>query len=192
MCACVRVRVCRASGEFLSAAGDTYSALLAEWLAERVPDCDPPSPTNGGGAHGGLGAGASPNANEASHSASHSASASESMSVTVWTSTVKRAVQTAHYIARPKVKLRQLDDMDKGDLEGMGLDELAQKQPDEYAALKHNPLTYRFPRGESYEDVIHRLEPLIFELERARHPILIISHATVLQWYVTVCMTSCA
>ncbi len=32
---------------------------------------------------------------------------------------------------------------------------------------------YRYPRGESYEDVIQRLEPVMFELERARNPIMV-------------------
>lgn len=37
---------------------------------------------------------------------------------------------------------------------------------------KHN----RYPRGESYEDVIQRLEPVMLELERTRHPVLVVSH----------------
>ena len=37
-------------------------------------------------------------------------------------------------------------------------------------------LRCRYPRGESYADVIHRLEPVIIELERQRHPVLIVGH----------------
>lgn len=37
-------------------------------------------------------------------------------------------------------------------------------------------LAYRYPRGESYLDVIARLEPMILEMERHREPLLIISH----------------
>ncbi len=39
---------------------------------------------------------------------------------------------------------------------------------------------YRYPRGESYEDVIQRLEPVIFELERERRTVLVIGHQAVL------------
>lgn len=100
------------------------------------------------------------------------------------------------------MKLRQLDEMDMGDLEGMSVEgasnsprrddippltspcaEIGTRYPEEYRALKANPLFYRYPRGESYEDLIHRLEPLIFEIERCRQPMLIVAHNAVLQWY---------
>ena len=35
---------------------------------------------------------------------------------------------------------------------------------------------YRYPHGESYVDVIQRLEPVLFELERQKAPILIVAH----------------
>jgi broad specificity phosphatase PhoE len=40
---------------------------------------------------------------------------------------------------------------------------------------------YRYPRGESYEDLIERLEPVIFELERLRNPVLIVAHQATLR-----------
>lgn len=45
--------------------------------------------------------------------------------------------------------------------------------PDEFEARKIDKLRYRYPRGESYEDVIRRVEPVIVELERQRKPVLI-------------------
>ena len=36
-------------------------------------------------------------------------------------------------------------------------------------------------RGESYIDIIDRLQPVIFELERNTHPIVVISHQAVLR-----------
>jgi broad specificity phosphatase PhoE len=33
-----------------------------------------------------------------------------------------------------------------------------------------NKLTYRYPGGESYEDLVARLEPVIMELERSAPP----------------------
>ena len=35
---------------------------------------------------------------------------------------------------------------------------------------------YRYPHGESYIDVIQRLEPVLFEIERQKTPILIVAH----------------
>lgn len=96
--------------------------------------------------------------------------------LTVWTSTMKRAIRTAQYIPFPKVQLRGLDDLDRGDLDGKTPDEIAREFPQEYASRIADKLHYRYPRGESYEDAIQRLEPVMFELERARNPIMIVSH----------------
>ncbi|CAM9301824.1 unnamed protein product, partial [Hapterophycus canaliculatus] len=53
--------------------------------------------------------------------------------------------------------------------------------PQEYAAREQDKLRYRYPRGESYLDIIARLEPVIFEMERQKAPILIIAHQAVLR-----------
>lgn len=100
----------------------------------------------------------------------------EEMEVTVWTSTLKRAIRTAQYIPVPKLHLRGLDEIDAGVCDGMTYDEIADSMPEEYAARASDKLSYRYPRGESYEDVIQRLEPVMLELERTRHPVLVVSH----------------
>jgi broad specificity phosphatase PhoE len=51
----------------------------------------------------------------------------------------------------------------------------------EWVLREANQLWYRYPLGESYVDVITRLEPVIFELERSRAPVLIVAHAEVIQ-----------
>eukprot|EP01116_Phalansterium_solitarium_P024271 TRINITY_DN8849_c0_g1_i1.p1 TRINITY_DN8849_c0_g1~~TRINITY_DN8849_c0_g1_i1.p1 ORF type:complete len:550 (+),score=189.67 TRINITY_DN8849_c0_g1_i1:200-1849(+) len=99
--------------------------------------------------------------------------------LTVWTSTAKRAVCTAQYINHPKLSLRSLDDMDVGMCDSMSQDEIAEAMPDEFAARAANRLRYRYPKGESYMDVMARLEPVIFELERHRTPVLIVAHKPV-------------
>jgi len=102
--------------------------------------------------------------------------------IAIWTSTHKRCVQTCQYIPKSKLKLRQLDELDYGDYSDFTMEELSQRHPDEYSALRANPFTYRFTRGESYEDVIQRLvEPLIFEMENLRTPLLIVGNVTTLQ-----------
>eukprot|EP01113_Clastostelium_recurvatum_P036686 TRINITY_DN5271_c0_g1_i3.p1 TRINITY_DN5271_c0_g1~~TRINITY_DN5271_c0_g1_i3.p1 ORF type:complete len:349 (-),score=87.18 TRINITY_DN5271_c0_g1_i3:35-1081(-) len=96
--------------------------------------------------------------------------------VTVWTSTLKRAIRTAQYIPLPKLHLRGLDEIDAGVCDGLTYQEIAERMPEEFAARASDKLSYRYPRGESYEDIIQRLEPVMLELERTRHPILIVSH----------------
>jgi broad specificity phosphatase PhoE len=60
--------------------------------------------------------------------------------------------------------------------DGMTYEEIAETHPDEFQARAQNKLTYRYPMGESYVDVIRRLEPVIFELERSRDPVLVVGH----------------
>lgn len=44
----------------------------------------------------------------------------------------------------------------------------------------HNVYSFRYPRGESYEDLVARLEPVIMELERQGN-VLLIAHQAVLR-----------
>lgn len=99
----------------------------------------------------------------------------------VWTSTLKRSMQTARYLNLQATEWRQLDEIDAGVCDGMTYDEMKRRMPDIYAARKADKLRFRFPQGESYLDVIHRLEPLILELERQTAPTLIVGHQAVLR-----------
>jgi hypothetical protein len=51
--------------------------------------------------------------------------------------------------------------------------------PEEFAMRAADKLSYRYPRGESYLDVIQRLDPFIHELERQTDPVVIVSAITV-------------
>ena len=44
-----------------------------------------------------------------------------------------------------------------------------EKYPAEYAARDDDKYNYRYPRGESYKDIVVRLEPMTMELERAHN-----------------------
>ncbi|RHZ52587.1 hypothetical protein Glove_460g37 [Diversispora epigaea] len=64
----------------------------------------------------------------------------------------------------------------------MTYQQIEEEYPEEYAARKSNKLYYRYPgMGESYLDVIHRVNPLIIELERMTDNILIVTHRVVLR-----------
>uniref|UniRef100_K3WC97 CBM20 domain-containing protein n=1 Tax=Globisporangium ultimum (strain ATCC 200006 / CBS 805.95 / DAOM BR144) TaxID=431595 RepID=K3WC97_GLOUD len=102
----------------------------------------------------------------------------------VWTSTMLRTGMTVERIAgrgRSVVKWKQLDEIDAGICDGMTYEQVADEMPDEYLARKNNKLHYRYPRGESYQDVIHRLEPVITELMRMDRPVLIVAHQAILR-----------
>ncbi|HEY3821507.1 MAG TPA: 6-phosphofructo-2-kinase/fructose-2,6-bisphosphatase [Polyangiaceae bacterium] len=101
--------------------------------------------------------------------------------VVVWTSTMRRTLETAEIMGLPYRAWRALDEIDAGTCDGFTYAEIAETSPHEYEARQMDKFRYRYPRGESYQDVIQRLEPVIFELERERAPVLVIGHQAVLR-----------
>jgi len=59
--------------------------------------------------------------------------------------------------------------------------QIKEEMPQEYEARQTDKLRYRYPRGESYLDVIQRLESVIVELERQSSPVLVIAHQAVVR-----------
>ena len=55
-----------------------------------------------------------------------------------------------------------------------------EKHPEDFAARDINKFQYRYPRGESYEDLVARLEPVIMELERQEN-VIVVGHQAVLR-----------
>ncbi|RIA85423.1 6-phosphofructo-2-kinase-domain-containing protein [Glomus cerebriforme] len=104
----------------------------------------------------------------------------------VWTSILKRTVETAENFD-PKefdiMHIRFLNEIYAGLCEEMTYQEIEKSYPEEYNARKNNKLYYRYPGmgGESYLDVIHRVNPLIIELERMTDNIMVITHRVVLR-----------
>ena len=99
----------------------------------------------------------------------------------VWTSSLRRTIQTGYYLERPLRRWRELDEINAGACEGMSYERVAAEMPDEYAARKQDKFHYRYPRGESYEELIQRLDRVVVELERQSSPLLIVSHQAVLR-----------
>ena len=97
----------------------------------------------------------------------------------VWTSTLQRTIETAAPIGMPTGTWRALDEIDAGVCDGLTYDEIRADRPGEWEARKRDKLRYRYPRGESYEDVIQRVDRVIIELERYRTPVLVVAHRAV-------------
>ena len=113
----------------------------------------------------------------------------------LWTSSLQRTILTARHIRHEKIKtsansvwvqmaprvLRNLDEIYAGVCDGMTYEEIRAAYPAEFELRRQNKLSYRYPRGESYLDVIARLDPLIQELESYREDVLIVGHQGVLR-----------
>jgi broad specificity phosphatase PhoE len=119
----------------------------------------------------------------------------------LWTSTMRRTKETSQFIKQNKVLIRKehepdveyewvqmrpkawfhLDELFAGAHDGMTYEEIEAQYPDEWERRNVDKLAYRYPRGESYFDVIARLEPIIIEMERHQEPLLIIGHQAILR-----------
>lgn len=98
----------------------------------------------------------------------------------IWTSQLDRTIQTAQYLSGPIEQWKALNELDVGECEAMTYEEIQKKFPKEFALRDENKFHYRYPRGESYEDLVHRLEPVIMELERQQN-VLVICHQAVMR-----------
>lgn len=98
----------------------------------------------------------------------------------VWTSWMKRAIQTVANVKAPQERWKALNEIDAGHCEEMTYEQIKERFPEEFMARDTNKFAYRYPRGESYEDLVARLEPVIMELERQTN-VLVVSHQAVLR-----------
>lgn len=120
----------------------------------------------------------------------------------LWTSTMRRTKETTQFIKQKTLVVRpdpadpsqdfewvqmrprawhHLDELFAGSCDGMTYEEIEEKFPDEWKLRAADKLAYRYPRGESYLDVIARLEPIIIEMERHQEPLLIVAHQGILR-----------
>jgi broad specificity phosphatase PhoE len=123
----------------------------------------------------------------------------EEVPARLWTSTLRRTQETAQFIKQypllvkddggnafewRQMRLRKwhhLDELFAGECDGMTYEEIEKLFPEEFERRSSDKLAYRYPRGESYLDVIARLEPVIIEMERHAEPLLIVGHQGILR-----------
>lgn len=101
----------------------------------------------------------------------------------VWSSQKIRAVQTASKMQELAAHVeywKVLDEIDAGICEGLTYEDFEVRYPKQFAERDKDKYHYRYPSGESYEDLVARLEPVIMELER-QSDVLVISHQAVLR-----------
>jgi broad specificity phosphatase PhoE len=124
------------------------------------------------------------------------------MPARLWTSTMRRTKETTQFIKQKTILVQpdpddrsqdyewvqmrprawhHLDELFAGSCDGMTYEEIEERFPDEWKLRAADKLAYRYPRGESYLDVIARLEPIIIEMERHQEPLLIVAHQGILR-----------
>jgi broad specificity phosphatase PhoE len=99
----------------------------------------------------------------------------------VWTSTLRRTHETAAPLGIEPGPWKALDEIHAGLCDGMTYTEIERDLPAEFEARARDKFHYRYPRGESYLDVVQRVDRVLIELERYRTPVLVIAHRAVLR-----------
>ncbi|ODN06285.1 6-phosphofructo-2-kinase/fructose-2,6-bisphosphatase [Orchesella cincta] len=117
--------------------------------------------------------------------------------VEVWTSGLKRTIATAAGVkCNQRKAMKELNELHAGCCEGMSYEEIQIKYPLEFAMRDQNKLTYKYPNGESYEDVLARVGPVIGNIEATtatpqrsendeQKVLLIVSHQAVLRCFLS-------
>ncbi|XP_039653642.1 6-phosphofructo-2-kinase/fructose-2,6-bisphosphatase 2 isoform X6 [Perca fluviatilis] len=98
----------------------------------------------------------------------------------VWTSQLRRTIQTAEELGVPYEQWKILNEIDAGVCEEMTYEMIENTFPEEFALRDQDKYHYRYPGGESYQDLVQRLEPVIMELERQGN-VLVICHQAVMR-----------
>jgi broad specificity phosphatase PhoE len=104
----------------------------------------------------------------------------------IMTSTMPRAIETVtwHDSSLPLLTIRQvptLTPLDKGDFSGMDMEECKLEDPEWFERMEKDIFRTRFPGGESYEDLVSRLETTVIDIEQHVTPVLVVSHYHVIQ-----------
>ena len=114
----------------------------------------------------------------------YTAQALQERNFCVWTSMLKRSIETSQYFEDEEYDIKQmrmLDELNAGSMEGMTYSEIRDRFTHEYELRKRDKLHYRYPGpgGEGYLDIINRLGKVILEIERMTDHVLIIGHRSV-------------
>mmetsp|Transcript_2820 Transcript_2820/g.5589 ORF Transcript_2820/g.5589 Transcript_2820/m.5589 type:complete len:395 (-) Transcript_2820:301-1485(-) len=144
----------------LSPLGEKYAVALAEWVKINV--LDPKEPLSKKPQHARL-----------------------------YTSSLRRTIDTVRHfdhtiqkdgwVTMRRREWRALDEIFAGVFDGMTYDQIKQKAPMQFQARLKNKLEYRYPRGESYMDVIKRVEQAVLCIEALQDPVVVVAHQAVLR-----------
>lgn len=100
----------------------------------------------------------------------------------IFTSCLKRTIETCSQISLDNSKIirsRLLNEIHAGICENMTDQEIEEKYPELLNQRSSNKLTYRYPEGESYMDLLERLQYFILQILTIEKPILIIAHRAI-------------
>ncbi|CAM65650.2 6-phosphofructo-2-kinase-like protein [Leishmania infantum JPCM5] len=123
--------------------------------------------------------------NDEGSSTAAEASPNTASTLEMWTSQLRRAIQTTELSERllniRTLRWSSLNEIHAGVCEDMTYAEVKERYPLIDYFSKLNKYSFRYPEGESYQDLVIRLEPVIMELENADKVVVVVAHQAVLR-----------
>ena len=98
----------------------------------------------------------------------------------VLTSNLIRTINTAKHIKHPKKTMNELNEINAGICENLTYTDVKNIYPDIETERNNNKYYYRYPDGESYNDLFIRLLP-VFDIINNTDNILIVAHQAILR-----------
>ncbi|XP_053697113.1 6-phosphofructo-2-kinase/fructose-2,6-bisphosphatase 1-like isoform X1 [Sabethes cyaneus] len=98
----------------------------------------------------------------------------------IWTSELRRTIQTVQNIPGPRAALKDLNEINAGICEGLTYEEIQERFPQEFAWRDQDKFKYRYPHGESYLDLLQRVDSVVQAL-LINTDVLVVSHQAVLR-----------
>lgn len=95
--------------------------------------------------------------------------------IQIWTSELKRTINTVQTIPGPRATLKDLNEINAGICEGLTYEEIQEQFPQEFAWRDQDKLKYRYPHGESYLDLLQRVDGVVQAL-LTNTEVLVVSH----------------
>ncbi|XP_037924877.1 6-phosphofructo-2-kinase/fructose-2,6-bisphosphatase-like isoform X2 [Hermetia illucens] len=98
----------------------------------------------------------------------------------IWTSELQRTIHTAEGIPGPRAAVNDLNEIDAGICEGLTYEEIQERFPQEFAWRDQDKFKYRYPHGESYLDLLQRVDSVVQAI-LTKTQVLVVSHQAVLR-----------
>ncbi|XP_031622908.1 6-phosphofructo-2-kinase/fructose-2,6-bisphosphatase-like isoform X2 [Contarinia nasturtii] len=98
----------------------------------------------------------------------------------IWTSELCRTIHTAQNVPGIHAPVKDLNEINAGICEGLTYEEIQERFPQEFAWRDQDKLKYRYPLGESYLDLLQRVDNVVQAL-LTQTRVLVVSHQAVLR-----------
>jgi len=85
----------------------------------------------------------------------------------VWTSQLKRTIETSRYLHVESEQWKSLNELDAGACDALTYEEIQERFPEEFALRDQDKYHYRYPRGEVSAILYHRLLARVYNVRES-------------------------